>query len=160
MAIIIALAVFARAEGAAVTVSEYPEPVDRTLSVEAPIEVPVEPHQRQKIATIRHDSVVMGTGSCEVEIAKYDWDFRIVRAVMLAESKGNTNAHNFSHQTKDDSWGCMQINLYGNLAKSRPPAEQLVVAELNVAHAYKMYQSSGLSPWSAYKTGKYLEFLQ
>ena len=57
VALLTTVAVFVRTEGVAVVISEYPEPVDRTLAIEAQIPVP-EHSYIAKIAPIRHDGSV------------------------------------------------------------------------------------------------------
>lgn len=84
-------------------------------------------------------------------IKTYDWNASVAYAIMICESGGQFDAHNFSNITKDDSWGTFQINLYGKLAKSRPSPEWLKIPENNIAYAYKMYKSEGFVPWSCYK---------
>lgn len=85
------------------------------------------------------------SGSCEAEIRKYNWRQDIALAVAKAESGLRPGAHNFSHKTKDNSWGCFQINIYGANARTRPPASELVKAHVNVAFAYKIYVANGHS---------------
>jgi len=80
-------------------------------------------------------------------IDQYDWDTDFAYKIMFCESSGNPNTHNFSHRTKDDSWGLFQINLYGNLANERPSSEWLLVPENNVEYAYQLYQRRGWQPW-------------
>ena len=65
---------------------------------------------------------------------------------MECESQGNPNAHNFSHQTKDDSWGLFQINRYGKMAH-RPDPEWLKVPENNIAYAYEIWKRQGYNAW-------------
>lgn len=66
--------------------------------------------------------------------------------VAVCESGLDANAHNFSHATRDDSWGVFQINRYGSLA-SRPPPSKLKNFRFNIRYAYGMYSGSGWSPW-------------
>lgn len=81
------------------------------------------------------------------DLEKYDWDYDMARKVMICESGGNPNAHNFSHATKDDSWGLFQINIYGKLAEIRPPSKWLEIPENNIEYAYKIYLSEGWKAW-------------
>ena len=81
-------------------------------------------------------------------INRYDWNPEIAYRIMVCESKGNPEAHNFSHKTKDDSWGLFQINLYGRLADNRPIAEWLIIPENNIAYAYEIYQEQGWGAWN------------
>ena len=68
--------------------------------------------------------------------------------IAICESGLNPNALNDNPRTSDYSVGLFQINLYGELAKSRPSEEWLRVPENNVAYAYEMYQRSGWTPWT------------
>lgn len=63
--------------------------------------------------------------------------------ILAKESNGRHDAHNLNHNTRDDSWGCYQINLYGNLAAARPSAEWLVIPENNVRYALDLWRSVG-----------------
>jgi hypothetical protein len=67
--------------------------------------------------------------------------------VMMCESRGNPTAHNNNWLTGDDSWGLMQINLFGPLKYSRPDATLLVNPEFNIRYAAGMYHSQGWKPW-------------
>jgi hypothetical protein len=80
-------------------------------------------------------------------IRKYDWNAETMYNIVLCESGKNPNAHNFSHETMDDSWGLFQINLYGSLADERPSPEWLLVPENNVEYAYYLYGNGGLRHW-------------
>lgn len=100
------------------------------------------------------------TSTCEAEILKYDWDTRIARAVMLAESGGNPNAVNNNPRTRDYSVGCFQVNLYGNLRKNRPSEAELKNPEINVRWSYNLWKSTGWArSWGAYSNGSYKKYL-
>ena len=81
------------------------------------------------------------------EISRYSWDSSIAYKIMLCESSGNPNSHNFNHTTKDNSVGLFQINLYGALAKERPSADWLKIPANNISYAFKLYQSGGWNHW-------------
>lgn len=106
------------------------------------------------------DKPIAPQGDFYALIAQYDWDVPTAYAVMMAESRGNPNALNNNPATADYSVGLFQINLYGALANDRPSEEWLRVPENNVAYAYKMWQQSGWYPWSVYKSGAYLQYLE
>lgn len=75
-------------------------------------------------------------------------------AIMKLESGGRADAHLYSDVTKDDSWGCFQVNRYGAL-KGRPPAEWLIDPSNNVQYSIGLYKANGWKPWlnSARKLG-------
>jgi len=82
-------------------------------------------------------------------ISQYDdWNSTIMYRIMECESKGNPEAHNFSHRTKDDSWGLFQINRYGKLSY-RPSAEWLKVPENNVEYAYEIFKKQSYGAWKS-----------
>lgn len=39
--------------------------------------------------------------------------------IINRESRGNPAVHNWNPATRDDSWGVLQVNLYGNLLPGR-----------------------------------------
>lgn len=101
---------------------------------------------KQKVSTYAAQPTnVGGTGSCEAELAKYDWNLAIATGVMLKESGGNPGIVNDNPATGDYSVGCMQINLYGANAASRPSEAWLKNAANNVSYAYGIYKSNGSS---------------
>lgn len=85
------------------------------------------------------------SGSCEAEIAKYDWNQNTALAVARAESGLRPHAVNNNPRTKDYSVGCFQVNIYGSNAKSRPSEAQLKNPAVNVQFAHKIYKSNGSS---------------
>lgn len=78
---------------------------------------------------------------------QYDWDSNLMYRIMLCESSGNPNAHNFSHRTRDDSWGLLQVNRYGALANIRPSAEWLKIPANNIEYAYSIWERQGYNAW-------------
>jgi hypothetical protein len=123
--------------GTAQTVS--PQPVNPQPITERPQEVLTPPSVEQSRPPVQP------TSSCEAEIRKYNWRQDVALAVAKAESGLRPDAHNFSHTTRDNSWGCFQINIYGANAITRPPASELVKPEVNVAFAWQLYVSNGYS---------------
>lgn len=80
-------------------------------------------------------------------IARYDWDVDLMYKIMHCESSGNPSAHNFNHKTKDNSVGLLQVNLYGNLANTRPSKDWLLVPENNISYSYEIWKQQGYSAW-------------
>lgn len=89
--------------------------------------------------------VTAASGSCEAEIAKYNWSYTVALAVARAESGLDPGQVNNTPATGDYSVGCFQVNIYGANAYSRPSEAQLKDAATNVAWAYKIYASNGHS---------------
>jgi len=95
--------------------------------------------------TVAPTSAISGGGDCEASIRRIFPASEHARAikVMIQESSRNPAIHNYNPSTGDDSYGCFQINLAGNNKYSRPSPAELVIAENNVAFAYKLWQSTG-----------------
>jgi hypothetical protein len=76
-------------------------------------------------------------------------------AISYLESGWVSTKHNDDWWTGDDSWGCFQVNRFGAMALTRPPATWLVDPINNVQYAIKLYQERGWEPWtnSAIKLG-------
>lgn len=90
-------------------------------------------------------------------------DVDIAAAVALAESGGNTQAHNTT--PPDDSYGLWQINMYGNLGPSRrrayglPSNDTLYDPRRNAMVAKHIKDSSGWNAWTTYTTDEYKQFM-
>lgn len=72
------------------------------------------------------------------------------RAIQIArcESGLRPDALNDNPRTRDYSVGVFQINLYGNLSKTRPSEEWLKNYQNNISYAHEMYLRSGFGPWT------------
>lgn len=97
--------------------------------------------------------------SCAEEVRKYSWPHNVAHAVMMAESRGNSQVVNHNLRTGDHSVGCFQVNILGKLAKNRPSESELKKPHVNVEFAYRMWAREGWNPWSAYKNGSYRKYL-
>lgn len=85
-------------------------------------------------------------------------------AIALAESGGNTYAHNPKYP--DDSYGLWQINMVGEVGSARRQKfglrsnEDLYHPATNARVAYAISnQGQNFRPWATYTSGKYLGFL-
>lgn len=83
-------------------------------------------------------------------LAMYDWNVETMMRICALESKGNPLAVNDTPRTGDYSVGLLQVNLYGNLAKSRPTEAELKIPEKNIAFSYKLFRSGGYRQWATY----------
>ena len=90
-------------------------------------------------------------------LGEYDWDVEIAYQVMMAESRGNSDAYNPEwHKGCQGSIGLMQVSC---IHAENP--DVLFDAETNIAYAYKVYSSkyrdgsmAGWYPWGACHDGK------
>ena len=123
-----------------------PEPAIQPVQEPVVAEViPTPPPVEKPVTEAPVQPKMVGSGSCEAEIYKYDWNHSVALAVARAESGLNPGSLNNNPRTKDYSVGCFQINLYGANAKSRPSEATLKQASENVAFAYRIYKSNGSS---------------
>lgn len=102
-------------------------------------------------------------GGCEQYrklFSKYDWNTRTMMAVMEAESScvsskvGDNYPINGVHAV---SCGLLQVR---TIAEWRGTCEQLQDPEFNIDIAYRVYKGQGMSAWSVYSSGKYLQFIR
>lgn len=99
---------------------------------------------------------VASNNNCEqyrTLIEQYDWDSRLMMAIMQAESGCNPQAVNGSdnHGSCTGSFGLFQIGCI-HAGKKLEPAS-------NIAIAYRIYKSQGLGAWGAYTNNSYLKYL-
>jgi len=94
-----------------------------------------------------------------------DNDAVIMAAIAMAESGGNSNAHNNNRATGDNSYGLWQINMIDELGPARRKQfgisndEQLKDPVTNAHAARIVKQESGFVSWSVYKSGRYKNYL-
>lgn len=74
-------------------------------------------------------------------------------AVMLAESSGNTDAHNTKNG--NDARGLMQINIRAG-AHPEYASRNLYDAETNVATGFELWRKDGWRPWDSSRGGQLL----
>jgi hypothetical protein len=90
----------------------------------------------------------------------------IAVAIALAESGGDTQAHNANPLTGDDSYGVWQINMYRGLGPDRRRQYNLPNNEALYDPATNARVMAGISkggtdwtPWSTFKRGEHLKYL-
>ena len=103
-------------------------------------------------------------GGCErfqPLLEKYDWDVRIMKAIMQAESYCNENATGDTSltftqngRTYGYSVSLFQVRILPGreACDSRNP-------EINIDCAYHVWKSQGYKAWSVYTNKRYLRFL-
>lgn len=79
--------------------------------------------------------------------AVFGKDAKSALAIATCESGLNPLAHNYNPKTKDDSYGLLQINLWGNNKKNRPSPEVLTTVEGNINFAKTLFDGSNQT-WS------------
>lgn len=86
-------------------------------------------------------------------------------AVALAESGGNTRAHNPNAQTGDNSYGLWQVNMLGSMGPERRKQfglssnEDLFDPVVNARAARGIFDSQGPNAWSVVRSGAYKKYL-
>jgi hypothetical protein len=91
----------------------------------------------------------------------------IMAAIAMAESRGNSDAHNDNYKRggKDDSYGLWQINMLGPLGPDRRRKlgisnnEELKDPIQNARAARLIRNESGLNAWTTYKKKKHEKYL-
>lgn len=108
VALLTTVAVFVRTEGVAVVISEYPEPVDRTLAIEAVIPVP-KPTQRAKIAVLRHDSTDYGVGVIQDRIRYWARFYEVDENLALCLAKNESGFNPLAKNPSSSAGGVFQF---------------------------------------------------
>jgi hypothetical protein len=118
--------------------------VAKSVAKQSPVATPPTPAPVQ-VEQAQPVQQQVASGSCETEIAKYDWSQTVARAVATAESGLDPGEVNYNPATYDYSVGCFQVNIWGANALTRPSEAELKVPAINVATAYKIYANNGHS---------------
>ncbi|RYF29593.1 MAG: hypothetical protein EOO17_00825 [Chloroflexi bacterium] len=101
------------------------------------------------------------SGGCESFlplVSKYDWDVKIMMAIMQAESTCRSDAIGDTQPIAGllaHSCGLFQIRTLAG----RPTCEQLKDPATNIDWAYRIYKGQGLRAWSVFSNGKYTRYL-
>lgn len=92
-----------------------------------------------------------------------DGEIALATAIAMAESGGNTRAHNT--RPPDNSYGLWQINMYGTLAVGRrvmfgiTTNDALFDPAVNARAALMIRRGQGWTAWSVYTSGAYKKHL-
>ncbi len=81
-------------------------------------------------------------------LQQYDWNIRVMAAVMQAESSCNPNAVNTHNYDGVYDYGLMQLH-----------GQEIYDPSQNIAHAYAIWQRQGYRAWSTYNNRAYLKYL-
>lgn len=91
---------------------------------------------------------------------------KVAAAIAMGESGGNPNAHNTNASTGDNSYGLWQINMLGKMGPERlkqfgiSSNDQLFDPATNAkAMAILSKQGADFNPWSVFKNGSYLKYM-
>lgn len=126
----------------------------------------VEVARLARAAGFRHEAPIRGAGIASV--APGGGELVTMVAVALAESGGNTTAHNDNTGTGDDSYGLWQINMLGGLGPYRrrkyglSSNQELFAPSVNARVAFGVYStegSLGVKHWSGWNSKKYAFYL-
>lgn len=105
------------------------------------------------------------------EVAQYAYNagFRgddLIKAVAIAGAESGFNTGALNPNGKDNSFGLMQMNMYGDLGPSRREQwglssdEELYDPATNMRAAYSLYSSTkGFSHWTTFTGGKYNDYM-
>lgn len=92
-------------------------------------------------------------------LIQYDWDARLMSAIIMAESGGNNNAINAGdrHSNCNGSYGLTQLSCL-HFGKHGLTWDNWSDPSTNIKVAYEIYKTQGLRAWGAYTSGAYLKF--
>lgn len=103
----------------------------------------------------------VAVGGCEAFraiVSEFDWDVRIMMAIMEAETHCRPDAVGDNYVIAGlyaPSCGLFQIRTL----QGRPSCEALKDPRTNVEWAHKIYKGQGLRAWSVFTNGKYQRYL-
>ena len=108
------------------------------------------PTAQTKPKTVIEPEPVKPTNGCQTYrqlVEQYDWNARIMLAVMQAESGCNPNAISPVNYDGVRDYGLMQLH-----------GQYILEPSQNVAAAYRLWKVQGYQAWSAYNNGSYGQF--
>lgn len=92
-------------------------------------------------------------------VEKYDWDVKVMMAIMQAESSCNPSSVGDNYPIRGvlaPSCGLFQVR---TVSAARGTCEQLKDPAFNIEKAYGIFKGQGLTAWSVYSNKKYLNYL-
>lgn len=119
-------------------------PPQQTQTEQEPASEPETP----TVVTPKATQVPQGCAAYVPLLQQYDWNYRVMEAVMQAESSCNPNAVNPTNYDGVGDYGLMQLH-----------GQEIFDPATNVAHAYAIWQRQGYHAWSTYNNGAYLRYM-
>ena len=105
-----------------------------------------------------------GVGGCDrfqPLLEKYNWDVRVMKAIMQAESSCNENATGDTSLTFTQNGRTYGYSVSLFQVRILPGRERCDSHDptTNIACAYHVWRGQGYKAWSVYTSGKYLKYL-
>ena len=105
-----------------------------------------------------------GVGGCDrfqPLLEKYNWDVRVMKAIMQAESSCNENATGDTSLTFTQNGRTYGYSVSLFQVRILPGREHCDSHDpaTNIACAYHVWRGQGYKAWSVYTSGKYLKYL-
>jgi len=97
-------------------------------------------------------------GDVEELICSYDWDDRLMVAIAKAENGYGMYGSWGADRQYPESNGTVSTGIFMINSVHGIPLEELIDVEKNIAHAYKIWKSSGITAWGVWNNSSYLEF--
>lgn len=125
------------------------------------VEVSPAPKQQPVVNTVQ---AAPSAGGCErfrPLIARYNWDARVMLAIMKAESNCDPNVtgdKSLAFQSNGRTYGYSVSLLQVRILPGREHCDSHDPAT-NIACAYQIWKNQSYGAWSVYRNGKYAKFL-
>ena len=95
------------------------------------------------------------------ELAKYDWDTKLMKAIVMAESSCRADAvgdKTLTYQNNGRTYGYSVGMFQIRILEGREACDTFDI-EKNAQCAYNIYKSQGLKAWSVYSNGAYKKYM-